>query len=81
MYRWQLADIRTTGIGAHGHDGSVMVVFGETRETLEQQFGSMIEVSRTTNRWGQPHEIGAVYICRNAKQNLQLTWPTLKRWI
>jgi hypothetical protein len=67
--------------GPQGHDGSVMVVFGERRETLEQEFASVTEVARTTNRWGQPMEAGPVYVCRDAKQNLLEAWPNLKKWL
>ena len=67
--------------GPRGHDGSVMVVFGEKRETLEREFASVTEVARTTNKWGQPMEAGPVYVCRDAKQNLLETWPNLKKWL
>jgi hypothetical protein len=66
--------------GPRGHDGSVMVVFGEEREALEQQFASVIEVARTTNKWGHSFEAKPVYICRDAKQTLPQVWPTLKKW-
>ncbi len=66
--------------GPRGHDGSVMVVFGEKREVLEQQFASVSEVARTTNKWGQPYEVMPIYVCRNAKQNLREAWPTFKKW-
>ncbi|MBB6144266.1 hypothetical protein HNQ77_002218 [Silvibacterium bohemicum] len=66
--------------GPQGHDGSVMVVFGENKATLEQQFTSVTEVARTTNPWGQPHEIGSIYVCRNAKLNLEENWPAMKKW-
>jgi hypothetical protein len=66
--------------GPRGHDGSVMVVFGEKREVLEQQFASVSEVARTTNKWGQPYEVMPIYVCRNTKQNLREAWPTFKKW-
>jgi hypothetical protein len=67
--------------GPRGHDGSVMVAFGQKREVLEQQFASVTEVARTTNMWGHSWEAMPVYICRNAKQNLLEAWPTLKKWL
>jgi hypothetical protein len=57
-----------------------MVVFGKPRDVLEKQYDSVTEVSRTTNPWGQPYELGPVYLCRGAKQNLKDAWPTLKSW-
>jgi hypothetical protein len=66
--------------GPRGHDGSVMVVFGEKREVLEQQFASVSEVARTTNEWGQPYEVIPIYVCRNEKQNLREAWPTFRKW-
>lgn len=47
---------------------------------LEQQFASVSEVARTTNKWGQPYEVMPIYVCRNAKQNLREAWPTFKKW-
>ena len=67
--------------GPQGHDGSVMVVFGTKREVLEQQFVSVVEVSRTTNKWGQPYESMPIYVCRDAKQTLLESWPNLKKWL
>ena len=66
--------------GPREHDGSVMVVFGKPRSVLEQEYASVTEVARTTNPWGQPYELGAIYICRGAKQDLREAWPTLKSW-
>jgi hypothetical protein len=58
-----------------------MVVFGTKREVLEQQFASVVEVSRTTNKWGQPYESMPIYVCRDAKQNLLEAWPKFKKWL
>ena len=66
--------------GPRGHDGSVMIIFGEKREVLEQEFASVSEVSRTTNTWGQPYEVMPIYVCRNEKQNLREAWPTFRKW-
>jgi hypothetical protein len=66
--------------GPRGHDGSVVVVLGEDRETLEHRFASVTEVARTTNEWGQPHEAVPVYLCRGAKEDLREAWPSLKKW-
>jgi hypothetical protein len=67
--------------GPHGHDGKVVIAFGLSRKSLQEQFESVTEVARTTNPWGQPFEAMPIYICRNAKQNLQTAWPSLKRWL
>jgi hypothetical protein len=66
--------------GPRGYDGSVMVIFGIQREVLQQKFAIVTEVSRITNPWGQPYEATPVYVCRGAKQNLQVAWPTFKKW-
>ena len=66
--------------GPRVYDGSVMVVFGESRELLEQRFASVREVARTTNKWGHYFEAAPVYICRNAKQDLRESWPEWKEW-
>jgi hypothetical protein len=66
--------------GPRGHNGSVMVVFGQDREVLEKQFASVTEVARTTNKWGHASEIMPIFVCRNARQDLRKAWPSLKRW-
>lgn len=66
--------------GPRGHDGSVMVVFGEPREDLEKRFESVTEVSRTVNKWGHASERGPVYICRRSRQNLIEDWGSWKKW-
>ena len=66
--------------GPRGHDGSVMVVFGESRQALEKQYASVTEVSRTTNPWGQPYEAQPIFLCRDPKLDLQAAWPSMKRW-
>jgi Dolichyl-phosphate-mannose-protein mannosyltransferase len=66
--------------GPQGHDGSVMVVFGKPRSVLEQEFATVTEVARTTNPWGQPYELGPVYVCRGAKKDLREAWPAMKSW-
>jgi hypothetical protein len=67
--------------GPRGHDGSVMVVIGFSKEELKRHFSSVTEVARTTNPWGQPHEATPIYICRDSRSGLIESWPLLKRWL
>ncbi len=68
--------------GPRGHDGSVMIVFGLERSTLEHEFSSVTEVGRFIDEWGEPYENGSgpIYLCRGAKEDLRDAWPSLKRW-
>ena len=66
--------------GPHTYTGSVMIVFGESRSTLESEFDSVEEFTQDTNPYVEPYERGPVFICRGLHENLQALWPKVKNW-
>jgi hypothetical protein len=66
--------------GPRTYTGSVMIVFGESRRTLETKFDSVVEFTQDTNPYLEPYERGPVFICRGLHENLQVLWPKVKNW-
>ncbi|MGH9560213.1 MAG: hypothetical protein ACRD3S_02065, partial [Terracidiphilus sp.] len=66
--------------GPRTYTGSVMIVFGESRSTLESEFDSVEEFTQDANPYVEPYERGPVFICRGLHENLQALWPKLKNW-
>jgi len=66
--------------GPRTYTGSVMIVFGESRSTLESEFDSVEEFTQDTNPYVEPYERGPIFICRGLHENLQALWPKVKNW-
>lgn len=66
--------------GPRMYTGSVMIVFGKDRPTLERDFDSVEEFTRDTNPYVEPYERGPIFICRGLHGNLQTLWPKMKSW-
>lgn len=66
--------------GPRTYTGSVMIVFGESRRTLETNFDSVVEFTQDANPYLEPYERGPVFICRGLHENLQALWPKVKNW-
>jgi Dolichyl-phosphate-mannose-protein mannosyltransferase len=66
--------------GPRTYTGSVMIVFGESRKTLETDFDSVVEFAQDTNPDIEPYERGPIFICRGLHENLQQRWPKMKNW-
>ncbi len=66
--------------GPRSYTGSVMIVFGESRSTLESEFDSVEEFTQDANPYVEPYERGPVFICRGLHGNLQALWPKVKMW-
>ena len=66
--------------GPRTYTGSVMIVFGESRKTLETNFDSVVEFTQDANPYLEPYERGPVFICRGLHENLQALWPKVKNW-
>jgi hypothetical protein len=66
--------------GPRGYTGSVMIIYGDDRPTLESEFDSVQVFARDTNPWVEPYERGPVYICRGLHGSLQTLWPKVKFW-
>ena len=66
--------------GPRMYTGSVVIVFGESRGTLEKDFDSVEEFARDTNPHVEPYERGPIFICRGLHENLQALWPKVRFW-
>lgn len=66
--------------GPRTYTGSVMIVFGESRGTLENEFDSVEEFASDTNPYVEPYERGSIFICRGLHGNLETLWPKVKFW-
>lgn len=66
--------------GPRMYTGSVMIVFGESRRTLETNFDSVVEFTQDANPYLEPYERGPVFICKGLHGNLQVLWPKVKNW-
>ncbi len=66
--------------GPRGYTGNVMIIFGDSRKTLDSEFDSVQVYARDTNPWVEPYERGPIYICRGPHENLQTLWPKVKFW-
>jgi hypothetical protein len=66
--------------GPRTYTGSVMIVFGDSRRTLETKFDSVVEFTQDANPYLEPYERGPVFICRGLHENLQALWPKVKNW-
>ena len=66
--------------GPRGHTGKVMIVFGDSRETLQREFDSVEEYARDTNPLVEPYERGPIFICHGLHESLETLWPKVKFW-
>jgi hypothetical protein len=66
--------------GPRMYTGDVMIVFGDSRKTLESEFGSVEEFAEDTNPYLEPYERGPIFICKGLHGNLQALWPKVKNW-
>jgi len=67
--------------GPRGHDGSVMLIFGGSRDDLLEQFRSVEPVGRLDNPLGLPEESGqTLWLCRDRYEPLPKAWPRLRRY-
>ena len=66
--------------GPRNYTGEIMIVLGDTPQSL-QRWCEHVEIgAELNNRWAEPHENRPVLICRGLKGNLQQVWPQLKDW-
>jgi len=67
--------------GPLGHDGSVMLIVGRSRDDLVKNFRSVEPVGFVDNPWGMPEESGqTLWLCRDSVQPLQEAWPRLRHY-
>ena len=66
--------------GPRGHDGSVMLILGGSRDDLVKDFRSVEPVGRLDNPLGLPEESGqTLRLCRDRFEPLPAAWPSLQR--
>jgi dolichyl-phosphate-mannose-protein mannosyltransferase len=67
--------------GPRGADGSVVLILGGARERLLKMFRSVEAVGPIHNPLGMPEESGpTLWLCRDALEPLQQTWPRLRHF-
>ena len=66
--------------GPRSYTGNVVIVFGDSRKTLESEFDSVEEFAQDENQYVEPYERGPIFICRGLHENLQTIWPKVKFW-
>jgi hypothetical protein len=67
--------------GPRGHDGSVMLILGGSRDDLLKDFRSVEPVGRLDNPLGLPEESGqTLWLCRDGFEPLPAAWPSLRRY-
>jgi len=67
--------------GPRGHDGSVMLILGGTRDGLLKRFRSVEPVGRLDNPLGMPEEsANTLWLCRDSLEPLEQAWPSLRHF-
>ena len=67
--------------GPLGHDGSVMLIIGRSRDDLVKNFRSVEPVGFIDNPLGMPEESGqTLWLCRDSVRPLQEVWPRLRHY-
>jgi len=67
--------------GPRGHDGSVVIRLGRTREELLQAYASVEAVGVYEDPWAIPDETGrTLWLCRGRKVPLTVAWPNFRRY-
>lgn len=67
--------------GPRGHTGEVMVIYGDSRKTDEEEFASVTDVRWKPDPWTEPYEQKPIYVCKGPKGwTLPGIWPKVKEW-
>lgn len=67
--------------GPRGHDGSVMLIYGGTRDDWLKRFRSVEAVGHVDNPLGMPSESDqTLWLCRDSFHTLQDRWPLLRHY-
>ena len=67
--------------GPRGHDGSVVLRLGGTREELLRLYNSVEPAGDFEQPWAMPYETGrTLWICRGRKTSLIEDWPRLRNY-
>jgi hypothetical protein len=64
-----------------GHDGSVLIRLGGSREGLLKAYASVEAAGVFQAQWAMPYEIGhTLWVCRGRRVPLQEAWPTFRHY-
>lgn len=67
--------------GPRGHNGDIMIIYGDSRATDEREFASVTDVPWTPDPWTEPYEQKPIYVCRSPRGwTLPTLWPKVKVW-
>ena len=67
--------------GPRGHDGSVVIRLGGTRESLLKTYTAVEAAGVFDDPWAMPYETGrTVWICRGRRVPLEKAWPNLRNY-
>ena len=67
--------------GPRGHDGSVVIRLGGTREEVLKLYASAEPAGVFDDPWAMPYETGrTLWICRGRKTSLIADWPRLRNY-
>jgi 4-amino-4-deoxy-L-arabinose transferase-like glycosyltransferase len=67
--------------GPRGHDGSVVLRIGRTREDLLKSYASVEAVGRIEHPYAMPYETGlTLWLCRDRQVPLAADWATFKHY-
>jgi hypothetical protein len=67
--------------GPLGHDGSVLIRLGGSREGLLKAYASVEAAGVFQAQWAMPYEIGhTLWVCRGRRVPLQEAWPTFRHY-
>ena len=67
--------------GPRHYTGEIVIVLGSSNpENDRQVFRSVVVAARLDNPYALPYETRPILLCRGLNENLQTTWPDLKKW-
>jgi hypothetical protein len=67
--------------GPRGHDGSVVIRLGGTREALLKTYATVEAFAIFEHPWAMPYETGkTLWICRGRKQTLEAGWAGMRSY-
>jgi hypothetical protein len=68
--------------GPRGYTGEIMLVMGDRREVLEQEFDKVERVGEVGHPYAMASQHWELFLCRGPKgwKDLEEIWPRLKNW-
>jgi hypothetical protein len=66
--------------GPREFTGEVVIVMGDSRETLEGFFEQVDKVGEVRHPWSMPYENFDIHLCRRMREPLAVIWPRLRNF-